>query len=78
MIEQKQIIEVIAETLGLPVGDIDMDSSLADDLGLNPVEIADLLHTLSEQFHIIFEPFEVEHVKTVGDLIMLIEDKSLE
>lgn len=78
MIDQKQIIEVMAETLGLPVGDIDMDSSLQDDLGLNPVEIADLLHTFSDKFQIIFEPSEIEHIKSVGNLIELIEDKSLE
>lgn len=78
MSDQKKIIEAIAESLGLPIADIDMESHLQDDLGLNPVEIADLLGNLANKFHIIFDPSEPSQVKTVGDLIDLIEDKLLE
>lgn len=78
MADQKQIIEAIAEILTLPVGDIDPTASLQDDLGLSRLEVADLLHNLATKFNIIFDPSEIEQVKTIGDLINLIEDKSLE
>lgn len=78
MSDQKKIIEAIAENLGLPVADIDVESHLQDDLGLNPVEIADLLGSLSDTFNIVFEAQEPSQVKTVGDLIELVEDKLLE
>lgn len=78
MTDQKQIIDAIADNLGLPPADIDVESHLQDDLGLNAVEIADLLGNLSEQFNIVFHPNEPAQVKTVGDLIELIEDKLLE
>jgi acyl carrier protein len=78
MIDQKDILEAIADGLALPVADIDTDSSLKDDLGLNPVEMADLLSNLSKKFNIIFDPSELEHIKTVGDLVVLVEDKLLE
>lgn len=78
MADQQEIIEAIAESLGLPPADIDMDSSLQDDLGLNPVEVADLMHGLSSRFQIIFESSETETIRTIGDLIVLIEDKLLE
>lgn len=78
MSDQKKIIEAIAENLGLPVADIDLESHLQDDLGLNPVEIADLLGSLSDTFNIVFEASEPSQVKTVGDLIELVEDKLLE
>lgn len=78
MSDQKKIIETIAENLGLPVADIDVESHLQDDLGLNPVEIADLLGSLSDTFNIVFEAQEPSQVKTVGDLIELVEDKLLE
>lgn len=78
MSDQKKIIEAIAESLGLPTADIDMQSHLQDDLGLNPVEIADLLGDLADKFHIIFDPSEPNQVKTVGDLVELVEDKLLE
>lgn len=78
MTDQRQIIEAIAESLALPISDIDPEAHLKDDLGLNPVEIADLLGNLSEKFSIIFDPAEAEQIKTVGSLIELIEDKLLE
>ncbi|KKR81231.1 MAG: Acyl carrier protein [Candidatus Daviesbacteria bacterium GW2011_GWA1_41_61] len=78
MIDQKQIIEAIGEALTLPAPDIDPESHLQDDLGLNPVEVADLLEYLARRFNIVFEPAEAQQIKTVSDLIELIEDKSLE
>lgn len=75
---QQQIIEAIADNLILQAADIDMDASLKDDLGLNPVEMADLLGHLSRHFHIVFDPSEIEGLDTVSDLVELIEDKLLD
>lgn len=78
MADEQQIIESIAESLALPVADIDNEALLQKDLGLNPVEIADLLHDLSSKFHVFFDPAEISQIKTVQDLVVLIEDKLLE
>lgn len=78
MSNQKEIIEAIAEHLTLPVSDIDLESHLHDDLGLNRVEVADLFTGLSRKFNILFDPTEMEDIETVGDLVDLIEDKLLE
>lgn len=75
---QQQIIEAVAENLALPASDIDLETSLHDDLSLNPVEIADLLAVLSKKFQIFFDPLETAEIKIVGDLVNLIEDKMLE
>lgn len=78
MADQQEIAEAIAESLTLPVADIDPQSHLKDDLGLNLVEISDLLGNLSRKFHIIFDSSDTEQIKTVNDLIEVIEDKLLE
>lgn len=78
MTDQKQILEAIADSLTLPVADVDMEASLQDDLGLNPVEIADLFHDLSGKFGVVFDPSEVQQIKKVDDLVVTIEDKLLE
>lgn len=78
MANQKEIIEAVAEILTLPAGDIDMEAGLSEDLGLNPVEVADLFHSLADKFQLNFESMEIETVKTVGDLVLLIEDKLLD
>lgn len=78
MTDQKQIMEAIAENLTLPLADVDLEAHLQDDLGLNRVELADLFSHLARKFNVIFESTEVQQIKTVGDLVDLIEDKLLE
>lgn len=78
MNQQKEIIEAIAKHLGVAVVDIDPGASLADDLGLGPIEISDLLAELSNRFEITFSPADVERMETVSDLIALAEDALLE
>lgn len=78
MVDQQKIIEAIAESLTIPVADIDPAADLQDDMGLNLLEITDLLDDLAKNFNIIFEPSEMDGLQTIGDLINLIEDKSLE
>lgn len=75
---QKEIIEEIAKHLGVTPQDIDITASLTEDLALSPVELADLLSALSQRFEVTFDPLDVERVRTVNDLIELVEDQSLE
>lgn len=78
MADQKQILETVAEHLALPPADLDTSASLQDDLGMNPVEIADLLQFLAEKYAIIYLPEETSQIRTIGDLVELTEDKLLE
>lgn len=71
---QTEIIQAIAEHLGLSPEDIDKGATLREDLNLGPIELSDLLADLSQKFNIIFDPAEVEDLETVNDLIILVED----
>lgn len=68
------IITTIAEHLGLNVEDIDRNAMLSEDLGLGPIELNDLLSSLSQKYDITFDPEDVEKLKKVEDLILLVED----
>lgn len=78
MATQQEILEAIADILALPPADIDPRAHIQDDMGLSPVEKADLLHELADKFQIIFVPGESESIETIGDVIDLVEDKLLE
>lgn len=78
MASQSEIIEEIAKHLGVTVADIDPQASFKDDLGLGPIEIADLLNYLSNLYEINFSPEETEDMTTVNDLVVLVEDLLLE
>lgn len=78
MTTQAEIVAAIAKHLAITPQDIDLAASLAEDLGLGPLERADLLADLSEQFGVTFNPTEVEGIDSVHDLVVMIEDLLIE
>lgn len=75
---QKQIIEEIALHLGVTPQDIDPTASLQEGLGLGPIELSDLLGDLAQKFNVTFDSSEIEDLRTVNDIIVMVEDLSLE
>lgn len=78
MNKETEILSAIAEHLGLSVEDLDRRALLQEELNLGPIEINDLLAFLSEKFGVTFESDEVENIKRIDDLIVMIEDNLLE
>ncbi|MBI2334591.1 acyl carrier protein [Candidatus Daviesbacteria bacterium] len=68
------ILSSIAEHLGLFAEDLDPKALLREDLNLGPVELNDLLNFLSKKYQIVFELEDTENLKTVEDLVALVED----
>jgi len=78
MTNQNEIIQTIADHLGLTSEDIDRQASLREDLHLGPIELNDLLNVLSVKFDLIFSSEDTEGLQSVDDLIVLVEDNLLE
>lgn len=74
MTQELQIIQAIAEHLGLSVEDLDRHALLKEDLNLGPVELNDLLIFLSARFDVNFNNEEIADLKKIDDLIVAIED----
>lgn len=72
------VIKAIAEHLGLNPEDLDKHALIREELGLGPIELNDLLGALSQQFSIRFDPQEVNNLKKVEDLVVLVEDNLLD
>ena len=75
---EKEVITEIAIHLGVTPQDIDVNADLADDLGLGPVEMADLIGAISQKFNVNFNPQDLSSIKSVHDLVVVVEDLSLE
>lgn len=75
---QTDVIAEIAKHLGVTPQDIDINAGLSDDLGLGPVEMADLIAAISQKFDVNFSPAELSTIKSVEDLVVAVEDLSLE
>ena len=78
MNQEVKIIQAIAEHLGLSVEDLDRHASLREELNLGPIELNDLLSDLSRKFDVSFNQEEIENLKRIDDIIVLIEDNLLE
>lgn len=78
MNQEREILEAIAEHLGLSVEDLDRKALLREELNLGPIELNDLLADLSKKFDVTFDPEETEDLKKVEDLIVLVEDNLLD
>jgi len=73
-----EIIKAIAETLALNPEDLDRHTLLKEELNLGPIELNDLLISLSQKFNVTFESDEVENLQKIEDLVNLVEDNLID
>ena len=55
--------------------DVTMEAELASDLGVNSLELADLVYLCEEKFNIVIEDEDLHNFKTVGDIVSYLESK---
>ena len=73
-----EIMQAIAEHLGLAPEDLDGNTLLREDLNMGPIELNDLLGYLAKKYNISFEPEEIEGLKKIDDLVVLVEDNLID
>ncbi len=66
---------IIADTLGIDASDITMDSDLVEGLGADSLDVMQMLTAVEEEFDVEITDEEIVNLKTVGDVIALIESK---
>ena len=65
--------DILRDQLDINEEDITMESSIAEDLGADSLDVVDLIMTLEDEFDLEVPDEQVENVKTVGDLVRFIE-----
>ena len=70
-----KIRELIAEQLNKKVEDVTDDKEIVKDLGADSLDVIEMLMSLEEEYNITVPEEEVVNIKTVGDIIKLIEAK---
>jgi acyl carrier protein len=71
----KEIREIIAEELDLDLNEVKEDSKLDEDLGTYSLDMDGLVMVIKEKYDIILTNEEVDGVRTVKDIIDLVEVK---
>lgn len=71
----ENILEIVANHLGVPVNEISKDSYLQDDLNSDPLTLADLIVSLEDKFQVEIPAEESQKFEKVEDIINFIADK---
>ena len=76
MAVESKIKTIIAEQLGVKPEEVTPTASFVDDLGADSLDTVELIMALEEEFNVEIPDEDAEKMKTVGDAIKYIEEKS--
>ena len=69
-----KFVDLLVEELQLDRNDITMDSELSGDLGINSIELADLVMLCEDRFGIEINDDDIRKFSTVGDVVAYLEN----
>ena len=67
---------ILVEELQLDADEITMESNLANDLGINSIELADLVMICEEKFNVEFQDEDIYKFATIGDVVNFLEENA--
>ncbi len=68
-----RIVEIIKEQLNIDDIDITEDTSFKDDLGVDSLDLLELVMAFEEEYSVELDPEELEGIQTVGDVVEFIK-----
>ncbi len=68
-----EVKEILVDQLEIKGEDIEMDSSLIDDLGADSLDVIDIVMTIEDQYSVEVPDEAVKLIKTVEDIVSFIE-----
>ena len=71
----EELKKFLVEELRVKADDITMEAELSGDLGINSLELADLVYLCEEKFNVIIEDDDLHNFITVGDVVRYLETK---
>ncbi len=71
-----KVKELIAKQLNRPVDEITDDKEVVKDLGADSLDVVEMLMSLEEEFNITVPEEDAVNIKTVGDIVTLINSKN--
>ena len=66
----------LVEELHVKADDVTMEAELSGDLGINSLELADLVYLCEEKFNVVLDDDDLNNFVTVGDVVRYLESKN--
>ena len=71
-----KIRQLLSEQLNIPADKITLESRVIEDLGADSLDVVEMLMALEDNFNISVSDEESVGLKTLGDIVKLIDSKS--
>ena len=68
-----KFVELLVEELQIDRDEITMEAELSNDLGINSIELADLVMICEDKFGITIDDDDIRKFTTVGDVVSYLE-----
>ena len=72
----EKLKSILVEELSLNPDDITPDAELANDLGVNSLDLADLVLLCEERFDVTIDDDDIQKFTTVGDVVNYMSEKA--
>lgn len=73
-----KVKELVAEQLGVDVGELKAETSLKDDLNADSLDLFQIVMSLEEEFGIEIPTEDTENINTIGDIERYLEKRTEE
>ena len=72
----ESVKQYLVDELRVNPDDVSMEAELSGDLGINSLELADLVFVCEEKFNIEIEDEDLHNFTTVGDVVRYLENNA--
>ena len=72
----EQFVNILVDELQIDRNEITMEAELSNDLGINSIELADLVMICEDRFGIDIDDDELRGFTTVGDVVTYLEKQN--
>ena len=72
----EKVREILCDQLDVPEEEVTLDSNIVEDFGADSLDIVDLVMSFEDEFDLEIPDDQVENIKTVGDVVKYIEEKT--
>lgn len=73
---EEKVIGIVSEQLGVEKSEVTTESSFVDDLKADSLDVVELVMEFEDEFGITIPDDDYDKIKTVGDAINYIDEKS--
>ncbi len=73
---QDEVVDIVVEQLGVDKADVSPEKSFIEDLNADSLDLTELIMTFEERFGTEIDEETAKSLRTVGDVIKLIEKKT--